>query len=65
VSRLAVSQRTCGWLLEAGLVRGHWKGTGRLYRLNPGVLSARRAYLESPWNMVLGEYRDTAEHEAG
>ena len=64
VAREAVSQHQ-RVLLEAGLVRGRREGTRRLYSLDPGGLSALRAYLESPWDTVLGEFKDAAEHEGG
>jgi DNA-binding transcriptional ArsR family regulator len=60
VSRPAVSQHLR--VLEgAGLVSARRDGTRRLYRVDPGGLTALRAYIDSFWDEALAAFKAEAE----
>lgn len=63
VSRPAVSQHL-KVLKRAGLVIERPEGTRRIYAIDPDGLSEVRAYVESFWAGVLGEYTAAARDEA-
>jgi DNA-binding transcriptional ArsR family regulator len=60
VSRPAVSQHL-KVLKRAGLVADQSLGTRRIYRLDPGGLSALRAQLERFWTQALANYKQLVE----
>jgi DNA-binding transcriptional ArsR family regulator len=60
VSRPAVSQHL-KVLKDAGLVRDRREGTRRIYSLEPRGLKELRGYLETFWEQVLDEIKQTAE----
>jgi DNA-binding transcriptional ArsR family regulator len=64
VSQPAVSQHL-RVLKEAGLVSEHAQGTLRIYRLEPGGLSALRAYIDAFWSATLAQFADTAKRNDG
>src|SRR6202035_2789409 len=60
VSRPAVSQHL-RVLKEAGLVSETPEGTRRIYRLDPRVIAAMRAWLEAHWTATLDSFQDYVE----
>lgn len=62
VSRPAVSQHL-KVLKAAGLVRDHAEGTRRVYRLDPGGISALRADLDRFWAQALTGFKEIAEEQ--
>jgi DNA-binding transcriptional ArsR family regulator len=60
VSRPAVSQHL-RVLREADLVSEQRLGTRRIYRLEPGGLTALRTYLDGFWTAALAQFADAAE----
>jgi DNA-binding transcriptional ArsR family regulator len=63
VSRPAISQHL-RVLKDAGLVIDQRHGTRRLYQLDPGGLSALRAYLDQFWEQSLAAFKLEADREA-
>jgi len=64
VSRPAVSQHL-RVLRDAGLVSERRAGTRRIYRLEPGGLSALRVYLDGFWTAALSQFAEAAERDEG
>ncbi len=64
VTRPAVSQHL-GVLKRAGLVSEQRQGTFRVYRLEPGGLTALRSYLDSFWSAALAQFAQAAAGKEG
>lgn len=62
VSRPAVSQHL-KVLKEAGLVSERRNGTRHLYRIEPGGVSALRAYFDEFWDAALDAFKDAVDRE--
>ncbi len=60
VSRPAVSQHL-RVLKDGGLVVSRSEGTRRIYQVDPGGVSALRAYLDRIWDEALRAFEEAAE----
>lgn len=63
ISRPAVSQHL-KVLRDGGLVASSAEGTRRIYRLNPGGVTALRSWLDGVWGDALTAFQKHAEADA-